>query len=106
MYHDFCVQPYFFFIITDHLCITCFAELTCFCIYANVFNNNAHEVLSWQPQIFYIYKPYLFFHFYDPYSVPSLTVIFAFPAIACKFLPQFMKMSVCKCRFLFLFSTM
>ena len=27
---------------------------------------NAHDVVSSQPQIFYIYYPYLFLHIYDP----------------------------------------
>ena len=33
---------------------------------------NAHEVFGWQPQIFYIFKPYLLFHMYDPLSIPYL----------------------------------
>ena len=37
---------------------------------------NVHEVLSWQPQTFYICKPCLFFHIYDPLSIPCLEVIF------------------------------
>ena len=46
-----------------------------FCIYTKNIGN-ASEVLSWQPQIFYIYKPYLFFQIYDPLSIPCLAVIF------------------------------
>ena len=35
-------------------------------------------MLIWQPQIFYICKLYLFFHMYDPFSIPCLaaTVVF------------------------------
>ena len=39
---------------------------------------NAHEMLSWQPHIFYIWKPYFFFHIYAPLSIPCLAVIFPF----------------------------
>ena len=37
---------------------------------------DTHEDLSWQPQIFYICKPYLFLDIYDPWSIPSLAVLF------------------------------
>ena len=36
---------------------------------------NAYDVLSWQSQIFYICKPYLFFHIYDPLSILCLALI-------------------------------
>ena len=39
---------------------------------------NALEVLSKQCEIFYICKPYLFFHIYDPLSIPCLAVTFEF----------------------------
>ena len=54
-----------------------------FYIYTNNFGNcthvyNAHEVLCQQPEIFYIYKPCLWFHIYDPLSIPSMAVIVVF----------------------------
>ena len=72
-----------------------------FCIYANNFEKlythiyNAHEVLSWEPQILYICKPYFFFHIYDPLSIPCLAVIFLFIFLQMpiKFLLQFIKIS-------------
>ena len=42
---------------------------------------NSHELSTWQPQIFYICKPYLFFHFYDPLWIPCLADIFLFPSL-------------------------
>ena len=39
---------------------------------------NTCEVLSWQPKIFYICKPYFFFGFYNPLSIPSLVVFIFF----------------------------
>ena len=53
------------------------------CVYIQ--DNNAHEVLHWQFQIFYICKPYLFFHDYNPFSIPYLAVIF----VLCKCLWRF-----------------
>ena len=48
-----------------------------FCtLHTNVYN--AHKVLSWQSQIIYICKPYLFFHIYDPLHIPCLAVILVF----------------------------
>ena len=53
-----------------------------FCIYANNFGNCTHmyimpmKCLISQSQIFYIYKPYVLFHIYDPLSIPCLAVIF------------------------------
>ena len=37
-------------------------------------NTTVHEVLSWQPQIFYICKQYLYLHIYDPPCMPCLAV--------------------------------
>ena len=57
-------------------------------IYGNIFEfvhtwvyiqkPNIHEVLCWQPQIYYICKPIFFLHIYDPISIPSLAVISVF----------------------------
>ena len=52
-----------------------------FCIHDNNFGYcthvyNAHEVLSWQPQMSSICKPYLIFHIYDSLRIPCLEVIF------------------------------
>ena len=44
-------------------------EIAHMCIYLQ--NTSAHEVLSWQPQIFYIFKSYFFFHIYDQLWIPS-----------------------------------
>ena len=46
---------------------------------------NAYEVLCWQPQIFYICKPYFFFHMYDPFSIPCLAVKFNFLQVPMNF---------------------
>ena len=50
---------------------------------------NVHEVLSWQPQILHISRPYLFPHIYDPFSIPCLAVIFGFLELDTRFLLQF-----------------
>ena len=43
----------------------------------------------WQPQIFYICKPYLFFHIYDTARISCLAVMFVFLQMSTKFLLQF-----------------
>ena len=45
--------------------------------WVHIQNASAHEVLSWQPKVFYICTPYLSFHIYDPFSIPCLAIIFA-----------------------------
>ena len=45
---------------------------------AYIQNTTAHDVFSWEPKIFDIYKPYLFLHIYDPFSNPYLAVILFF----------------------------
>ena len=50
-------------------------------MYTHVYNVN--EVLSWKPQIFYICKPYFFFHTLDPLCIPCLRVMFVFFTNAC-----------------------
>ena len=55
------------------------------CTHAYIQMTNAHEVLSWMCQIFYICKPYLFLHIHDPFSILSFAVIFVF----CKCLLSF-----------------
>ena len=54
-----------------------------FCIYTNNFGNcthvyNAHDVISWQPHVLYICKPYLFCPIYYSWGIPCFTVIFVF----------------------------
>ena len=49
-------------------------EIVHTCVYNQ--NNEAHEALSWQHQIFDICKLYLFPHIYDPFSIPCLAVIY------------------------------
>ena len=78
-------QPYLFFIINDHLCIPCLADIFSFMYLWQylqqlyIYACNANEVLSWQSQIFYICKLYLFFYIYDPFlHIPSLAAIFVF----------------------------
>ena len=61
------------------------------CVYIQ--NTNAHEVFRWQCQIFYISKPYLFFHIYDPLNIPCLAVISTFFQMPMKCLPQFITIS-------------
>ena len=80
-------QPYLLFIINDHLCITCLADIFClplyqwlWTLYTHVYNS--HKVLSLQPTISYICKWHFFFHIYDPLSMPCLAVTFVF----CKYL--------------------
>ena len=58
-----------------HILFSVFMPITLDTVY-NMYN--AHELLSWKPQIFYIYKPYLFFDIYNPSSVPCLAVLFLF----------------------------
>ena len=105
-------QPYLFFIINDHLSISCLVDIylfsvfiqkpvqpvyTCvFCflylyqnlcnLYTHVYNTN--EVLGWQPQRFNICKWYLFFHSHDPFSIPFSEVI-----CPVRFLLQFINIS-------------
>ena len=45
-------------------------------IYAHLKNTMVHEVFSHHPQTFYIWKPSLFFHIYNPLSITCLVVIF------------------------------
>ena len=73
--------------ISEHLWIPCLVDTFPFpylsqylfeIVHTCVHIHNAHEVLSRQPQIFYICKPHFLLHIYDPLSIPCLAVIFVF----------------------------
>ena len=86
MHMNFFTAVPLFFPFYDNLYIPWLADIFIFLIYASIFeivhtcvsiqNNNAHKVFSWQPQILYIFKPYLFLHIYDLFSIPCLAVMF------------------------------
>ena len=80
MYYAFGNHIYSLSLMTIYVFLACqtFSFLylcqTLWKLYSNVYN--AHEMLSWKTQIFYICKPYLFFHIYDPLHIPCMAVIF------------------------------
>ena len=80
MYYAFGNYIYCFSSVTMYVFLvwqTYFVSIT----YVNYLGNcthvyNAQHVLSWEPQLFYICRPHLFFHIYDPWSIPCLALKF------------------------------
>ena len=77
-----------------HICLLYLWQLV-WKLYTHVYN--AHEVLSWQSQIFYICKTYIFFHIYDPWHIPCLPVIFVFYKCLWSFYCNSYKHFTCVC---------
>ena len=92
-YYAFDNHIYYFSCMTSYVLLVWQAYF-CFLMYANNFWNCWHMYLykilmpicvKWQPEIFYIYKPYLFLHIYNPLTIPCLAIIF----VLCKCLSSF-----------------
>ena len=66
-----CTCLWSYFTVTIHI-----SHWNCTCVYIQ--NTNVHEVLSQQPQIIPICKPYLFFNIYEPFNISCLEVISVF----------------------------
>ena len=82
MYNTFGNHIYFLSLITTYVFLV-WQVYFVFCIYANTLVTghmlyNTHVVLGWQPQIFYIWKPFVLSFLYDHLSIPCFTVIFMF----------------------------
>ena len=85
------LTSYLFFLICDHLCIPCLADNLSFSSFMPITFEIVHMhiyakysmAITWQPQIFYICKPYFFLHIFVPSCISCLVVIFVlfFPQI-------------------------